>query len=72
MDDCDLFQGSEDPATGLTSMQSVINSWGSMLKVLGGAMDASNKTRWYLVDFVWKRRECCTIDPLLGADLIAF
>lgn len=42
-----------------------------MVKVLGGAMDASNKTWWYLVDFVWKRRKRCTTDPLIGADLTA-
>ena len=71
VDDCDLFQVGEDPAVVLTSMQSVINSWGSIVKVLGGAMDASAKTWWYLVDFVWKKGKWTTTDPLFDSDLTA-
>ena len=71
VDDCDLFQVGENPAVVLTSMQSVINSWGSLVKVLGGAMDASAKPWWYLVDFVWKKGKWTTTDPLLGSDLTA-
>ena len=54
VDDYDLFQCGTDPQEVIVSMQSVISSWGSLVKVVGGAMDASDKTWWYLIEFVWK------------------
>ena len=72
VDDCDLFQTGSDPKEVLESMQRVINSWRLLVKVLGGAMDATNKTWWYLIDFVWKRGKWCTSDPEAEVDLQAF
>ena len=71
VDNCDLFQTGSDPQEVLESMQLVINSWGSLVKVLGGAIDATNKAWWYLIDFVWKRGKWCTSDPDADFDLQA-
>ena len=54
----------------LESMQSLINSWGSLVQVTGGCIEI-NKSWWYLVDFVWHRGSWVTMDPLEGADLQA-
>ena len=70
VDDCNLFQCGSDPVTVLESMQSLINSWGSLVQVIGRCIE-TNKSWWYLVDFVWHRGSCVTMDPLEGADLQA-
>ena len=70
MDDCDLFQVGRDPKEVLTSMKSLINSWGSLIEVTGGAI-RTEKSWWYLVDYVWKRDKWVGTDSELGLDLIA-
>ena len=51
-------------------MQSLINSWGSLTKVTGGAIRA-DKSWWYLIDYVWKRGKWVGTDSCLDVDLIA-
>ena len=54
VDDTDLFQTGETTIEVLVSMQELINSFGSLLQVTGGAISA-DKSWFYLVDYVWKR-----------------
>ena len=61
VDDCDLFQSGEDPAEVLASMQALINSWGSLMEVTGGAL-RPDKSWWYLVEYVWKRGKWVATD----------
>ena len=49
--DCDLIQSGTKPIEVLASMQSLINSWGSLMEVTGGAIRTC-KNWWYLIDFV--------------------
>ena len=70
VDDCDLIQSGEDPITVARSMQRVIQQWGDLMEVTGGAL-ASDKTYWYLVEFVWKRGKWIAADSPLEFDLIA-
>ena len=70
MDDCDLIQSGEDPLTVARSMQRVIQQWGDLTEVTGGAL-ASEKTYRYLVEFVWKRGKWIAADTPLEFDLIA-
>ena len=51
-------------------MQRVIQQWGDLMEVTGGAL-ASDKTYWYLVEFVWKRGKWVAADSPLEFDLIA-
>ena len=51
-------------------MQRVIRQWGDLMEVTGGAL-ASDKTYWYLVEFVWKRGKWVAADAPLEFDLIA-
>jgi hypothetical protein len=69
VDDCDLIQSGEDPLTIARSMQRVIQQWGDLMEVTGGAL-ASDKTYWYLVEFVWKRGKWVAVDSPLEFDLI--
>ena len=70
VDDCDLIQSAEDPLTVARSMQRVILQWRDLMEVIGGAL-ASDKTYWYLVEFVWKRGKWVAADAPLEFDLIA-
>ena len=54
VDDCDLFQSGEDPDEVLASMQRLVNSWGSLMEVTGGAL-RPDKSWWYLVKYQWER-----------------
>ena len=71
VDDCSLFQCGTDPQEVLASMQDVINSWGSLVQVTGGAI-AVDKSWWYLVDFVWRRGKWVATDALQDGDLVAY
>ena len=70
VDDCDIFQTAYSPLEVLNSMQQLINSWGSITEVTGGAISAS-KCWWYLIDFVWQRGRWVPCDELLSYDLQA-
>ena len=70
MDDCDLFQVGEDPKLVLKSMQELINSWGSLMEVTGGAI-RTDKSWWYLVDYVWKRGRWVGTNAHEDLDLVA-
>ena len=48
---CDLIQSGTQPIEVLASIQSLINSWGSIMEVTGGAI-STGKSWWYLIDFV--------------------
>jgi len=51
VDDCNLVQSGDDPLTVARLVQRVIQQWGDLMEVTGGAL-ASDKTYWYLVEFV--------------------
>ena len=70
VDDCDLIQVGDNPITVLESMQALINSWGSLMEVTGGVI-RTDKSWWYLVDYVWKRGKWVAHDPDIGIDLVA-
>ena len=67
VDDCDLFQSGEDPDEVLESMQRLINSWGSLMEVTGGAL-RPDKSWWYLVKYHWDRGTWKATDA--GADKV--
>ena len=54
----------------LTSMQELINSWGSPTEVTGDAI-RTDKNWWYLIEYVWKRGRWVTSDALKDRDLVA-
>ena len=70
VDDCDLIQSGSDPLTVLESTQELINSWGSLMEVTGGAL-SPEKSWWYLVDYVWYRGKWTANDAEGYYDLIA-
>ena len=70
VNDCDLFQTGDSPTKVLTSMQNMINSWGSITEVTGGAISAK-KCWWYLIDFVWQKGKWVTKDGEIDIDLQA-
>ena len=64
------MQVGEDLLEVLQSMQNLINSWGSLMEVTGGALSV-DKSWWYLVDFVWKRGKWIASDAITDIDLVA-
>ena len=70
VDDCDLIQSGLEPVDVLTSMQSLLTNWGSLVEVTGGAL-SSDKSWWYLVEYVWKKGKWKACDAGEGLDLIA-
>ena len=70
VDDCDLIQSGSDPVSVLQSMQRLINSWGSLMEVTGGAISV-DKSWWYLIDCVWKRGKWVANDVDSAIDLVA-
>ena len=70
VDDCDLIKSGEDPLTVARSMQRVIQQWGDLMEVTGGAL-ASDTTYWYLLEILWKRGKWIAADTPLEFDLIA-
>ena len=70
VDDCDLIKSGKNPTDVLVSMQSLINIWGNLMEVTEGAV-RTDKSWWYLIDFVWKRGKWVTSDPELNLDLVA-
>ena len=61
VDDCDLFQSGTDRHEVLESMQDLLDNWGALMKVTGGAL-RTDKSWWYLVQFVWERGQWTPID----------
>ena len=70
VDDCDLFQIGSDPISVLSSMQRLINSWGDLMEVTGGAI-RTDKSWWYLVEYTWKRGKWIAKDSMPHLDLVA-
>ena len=70
VDDCDLFQIGTDPVEVLTPMQRLINDWGDLMEVTGGAIRI-DKSWWYLVEYVWKRGKWIASDCTGTMDLVA-
>eukprot|EP00979_Chaetoceros_neogracilis_P016291 scaffold7605_cov133-Chaetoceros_neogracile.AAC.1 len=48
-----VVQSGTDPRLVAQSMQRVIQQWGDLMEVTEGAV-ASEKTYWYLVEYIWK------------------
>jgi hypothetical protein len=70
VDDCDLFQSGEDTQEVLESMQRLINSWGSLVEVTGGTI-RTDKSWWYLIEYVWYRGRWIAADARDDLDLTA-
>ena len=70
VDDCDLVQSGTDPIEVLSSMQQLINSWGTLMEVTGGALSVE-KSWFYLVDYVWSKGKWTAIDAAKDLDLVA-
>ena len=51
-------------------MQDLVNSWGSLMEVTGGCI-RTDKSWWYIMDFVWKRGRWEASDALENIDLVA-
>ena len=67
VDDCDIIQSGTDPLTVARSMQRVIQQWGDLMEVTGGALNLDpSKSYWYLVEYVWKRGSWVAADADIG------
>ena len=67
VDNCDLIQSGTDPLTVAQSMQGVIQQWGDLMEVTGGALNLDPlKSYWYLVECVWKRGSWVAADAKIG------
>ena len=54
----------------MESMQLLINSWGSLMKVTGRTLRIDTNW-WYLVNYVWKHGTWIAYDTLTELDLVA-
>ena len=70
VDDSDLLQTGSDPREVLTSMQNLINMWGNLIDVTGGALSVE-KSWWYMIDYVWKHGRWVATDSGENLDLLA-
>ena len=70
VDDCDLFEVGVNPIEVLSSMQKLINSWGSLMEVTGDPI-RTHKSWWYLIEYVWKRGKWIVADSLSDVDLVS-
>ena len=51
-------------------MQEIINSWGSLMEMTGGAL-SFYKSWWYLIEYIWKRGKWVADDSKRELDLVA-
>ena len=70
VDDSDLMQMGSDPVEVLSSMQSLIKSWGELMDVTGGALSIE-KSWWYMIEYIWRRGKWVAVDSGPGFDLVA-
>ena len=70
VDDSDLIQTGTNPIEVLASMQKLINMWGSLIDVTGGALSVE-KSWWYMVDYVWTRGKWKATNAGQDLDLFA-
>ena len=70
VDDSDLIQTGTNPIDVLASMQRLINMWGSLIDVTGGALSIE-KSWWYMVDYVWTRGKWKATNAGTNLDLVA-
>ena len=70
VDDYDLFQVCTDQIEVINYMQSLINSWGSLMEVAGGVI-CTDKIWWYLIEYVYKRGKWVADNPEVDLDLVA-
>ena len=59
-----------DPTIVLSSMQKLINSWGALIGVTGGAISVQ-KSWWYMIEYVWRRGKWIATDASDNLDLVA-
>ena len=73
VDDCDLIQSGQDPLEVAKSMQMVVQQWGDLMEVTGGALNLDlSKSYWYMVEYVWKHGKWIASDADIGTfDLVA-
>ena len=70
MDDCSLMQTDSNPVDILSFMQDLINSWGSLMEDTGGSL-RTDKSWYYLVDYIWRHGTRVATDPEINMDLVA-
>ena len=70
VDDSDLIQDGETVEIAYDLMVKSMKFWEDMIKETGGCL-APDKSKWYLIDYVWKKGKFKCIDPLMGCDLTA-
>ena len=70
VDDSDLIQTGTNPIEVLASMQRLINTWGSLIDVTGGALSVE-KSWWYMVDYIWTRGKWKATNAGQDLDLFA-
>lgn len=67
MDGCDLIQSGQDPREVARSMQTVVQQWGDLMEVTGGAINLDpTKSYWYMVEYVWKHGKWTASDADIG------
>ena len=62
VDDCDLIQVGDERIDVLQSMQKLTNSWEILVEVTRGVI-RTDKSWWYLIDYVWKHGKWIAQDP---------
>jgi hypothetical protein len=70
VDDSDLIQSGETVELAHTLMVASMKFWEDMIKETGGCL-APDKSKWYLIDYVWKHGKFRCSDPMMDADLTA-
>ena len=70
VDDTDLFQTGASPIEVLEYMQALLNNFGSLMRVTGAAI-ATDKSWFYLIDYIWKKGKWTAYDPAMHLDLVA-
>ena len=70
VDDCDLIQSGTDPIEVLSSMQALLQDWGSLMEVTGGSISV-DKSWWYLIEYIWKNGKWVANEAGLDLDLVA-
>ena len=70
VDDSDLIQSGDTVELAYDLMVKSMKFWEDMIQETGGCL-APDKSKWYLIDYVWRNGKFKCIDPMIGSDLTA-
>ena len=70
VDDSDLIQEGETVELAYELMVQSMKFWEDMIRETGGCL-APDKSKWYLIDYVWSKGKFKCINPMMGSDLTA-